>query len=337
MKGEQEAIRRRRHGLPPPKSFKSTAFFPTMVVLAGLLCAPTAYAAPDASDASDLSSPRSDLDSPPVTWRWQRFRAWEYPLTAAALGGAMVLRFAAPPPSADWTGGILFDDWVQDRTAIQGLRARQSVKTMTDVFFYGSMAYRLVDSALVPSLVWQSPDVAFQMSLIDLESFGFVALTLWGSQALFGRERPYAKRCGDPAFAATDACAPDSSEHNRSFFAGHPAVVLTAAGLTCIHHAHLPLYGGGIADKSACGLMIAAAVATGVGRVISEEHHASDLVVGYGVGVIAGFVMPEFFHYRLRKPSLAEEPKASTTTPVRTTLVPQIGPRDLGIGLHGVF
>jgi len=329
---------------------------PAMVLVAAALGAPaTARADPDPTEAGDASapsepsepsatsapsepsSPPSDDDAPPLRWRWQRFRTWEYPVTAVVLGGAIALRFAARAPSADWTGGILFDDWVQDHTAVQGIQARQSVKTMTDVFFYGSMGYRLVDSVLVPSLVWRSPDVAFQMSLIDLESFGLVAITLWGSQALFGRERPFAKRCGDPAFAASEACAPDSSEHNRSFFAGHPAVVLTAAGLTCIHHAHLPLYGGGIADKSACGTMIAAAVVTGVGRVISEEHHASDLLVGYGVGVLAGFIMPEFLHYRLKSPSLADEPSAASTTLVRTTLVPQIGPRDLGVGLHGVF
>ncbi|HSO36378.1 MAG TPA: hypothetical protein VLT33_27815 [Labilithrix sp.] len=313
-----------------------------VLVAAGIIGAPVAARAatdPSVTDPSvtDPSAPHPEVQSPPVTWRWQRFRAWEYPLTAAALGGAMVLRFVAAPPSADWTGGILFDDWVQDHTAVQGLNARQSVKTMTDVFFYGAMAYRLVDSALVPSLFWRSPDVAFQMSLIDLESFGFVAIALWGSQALFGRERPYAKRCGDPAFAATEACAPDSTEHNRSFFAGHPAVVLTAAGLTCIHHAHLPLYGGGFADRSACGVMIAASIATGVGRVISEEHHASDLVVGYGVGVIAGFIMPEFLHYRLRKPSLAEEPSAATTTSVRMTLVPRVGQREAGLVLHAAF
>ena len=82
--------------------------------------------------------------------------------------------------------------------------------------------------------------------------------------------------------------------------------------------------------------MIAAAVVTGVGRVISEEHHASDLLVGYGVGVLAGFIMPEFLHYRLKSPSLADEPSAASTTLVRTTLVPQIGPRDLGVGLRRV-
>jgi hypothetical protein len=69
-----------------------------------------------------------------------------------------------------------------------------------------------------------------QMSMIDLESFGLVAVShAMGISGLFGLERPYAKRCTDPAFAATEACAPDSAEHNRSFYAGHPAVVLTAA------------------------------------------------------------------------------------------------------------
>lgn len=322
----------------------STVRFSTTVVLAGLIVSPmTAHAVPDAPDAtpapdaSDLRGPLSEPDSPPLQWHWQRFRAWEYVATGAALGGGLVLRFVAPAPSADWTGGILMDDWIQDHTAIQGLKARQNVKTMTDVFFYGSMGYRFVDSVLVPSLVWRSPDVAFQMSMIDLESFGFVAITLFGSQALFGRERPFAKRCSDPAFAAAESCAPDGTEHNRSFYAGHPAVVLTAAGLTCIHHAHVPLYGGGAADTLACGLMLGAAVATGAGRVMTEEHHASDLIVGYGVGVVAGFIMPEFLHYRFRKPSLAEEAKATTPPVARVTLVPQFGQHDLGLALHGIL
>jgi len=127
------------------------------LVTVALSVSATAHADPDAPSAtSDPTSLRSDVD-PPLKWRWERFRPWEYPITAVALGGAVALRLAAPAPSADWTGGILFDDWVQDHTAIQGIQARLSVKTMTDVLFYGSMAYRLLDSALVPLLVWQSP------------------------------------------------------------------------------------------------------------------------------------------------------------------------------------
>ena len=198
------------------------------------------------------------------------------------------------------------------------------------------MAYRLVDSAILPTLVWRSPDVALQMSMIDLESFGFVALALWGGQAVFGRERPYVKRCSDPAFGPSEAgCGQNSTEANRSFFAGHPAVVLTAAGLTCTHHAHLPLYGGG-GDALACGIMIGAAAATGVGRIVTEEHHLSDALVGYGAGVIAGWVMPEFLHYRLAKPSVVATEQ--TRKPgVRMTVAPAVGPHDLGLEMRGIF
>lgn len=313
---------------------RTLARFVTTAIVTCVLTAPsTALATPDASN------PPTGSGTPALEWQWQPFRVWEYPLTAAALGAATFLRFAGPRPAADWTGGVLVDDWVHDHTAIQSIPLRDGTRTVTDVFFYGSMVYRLVDSAVLPALVWRSPNVAFQMSMIDLESFGFVAITLWGGQAVFGRERPFAKRCSDPAFAASEqGCGPGSTEHNRSFFAGHPAVVLTAAGLTCTHHAHLPLFGGGAADIVACAAMLGAAVVTGIGRVITEEHYVSDLVVGYGAGFIAGFVLPELLHYgsKKRRVVVPETTRAEMTL-VRASLVPQIGPRDLGLGLRGVF
>ena len=314
--------------------FAETALFAGL-----LLSAPAARAADlDSGQAVASASPAPSVSPVPrqLEWRWHRFRTWEYPVTAAALGVASYLRIAGPRPGPDWTGGVLADDWVEDHTAIQNLAKRKVVTTTTDVFFYGSMAYRLVDSAILPALVGRSPDVAFQMSMIDLESFGFVAIVLWGGQAVFGRERPYVKRCSDPGFRASETgCSPDSAEPNRSFFAGHPAVVLTAAGLTCTHHAHLPLYGGG-GDGLACGIMIGAAVATGVGRLVTEEHHLSDVIVGYGVGVIGGFVMPEFLHYRIVKPGVGAGD--STRRPaVRATVAPSLGAGELGLEVRGIF
>jgi membrane-associated phospholipid phosphatase len=199
------------------------------------------------------------------------------------------------------------------------------------------MAYRLVDSAIVPSLVWQSPGVAFQMSMIDLESFGLVALTLWGNEALFGRERPLVKRCGDPKFAASEgACNPDGQEHNRSFYAGHPAVVLTAAGLTCTHHSHLPLYGGGAADTLACGTMVGAAVITGAGRLVTEKHHASDVLVGYAMGGVAGWLLPWLLHYRTRSATAAHVARPSAPK-VALKMTPIVSQRDWGLAIDGSF
>ena len=301
-------------------------------VLAAMLVTTSARATPGQSGVT------ANSQDPPLEWRWQRFRAWEYPLTAAALGTAMYLRFGAASPSANWTGGVLVDDWGQEHLSIRSVPQRNRVARVTDVFFYGAMGYRFVDSLLVPLLVWRSPDAALQLSMIDLESFAFVAITLWGSQAVFGRERPYAERCSDPAFARTEpGCAPGGAEHNRSFYAGHPAVVLTAAGLTCTHHAHLPLYGGGAAETLSCGAMIGAAAATGAGRILSEEHHLSDVVVGYGIGAVAGWLMPELLHYRHGAPRRPAEERQTGALTVRAMLVPLIDQHALGLDAIGVF
>jgi membrane-associated phospholipid phosphatase len=272
----------------------------------------------------------------PVEWRWATFQAWEYPVTGVALGSALALRAFGPTPSANWRGGILGDDWIQSHTKLDSIPQRDRVTRITDYFLYGAMAYRLVDSTILPMVVWGKPGVALQLSMIDLESFGFTAIALWGGQAVFGRERPFVGHCADPSFAAAESgCASDASEHNRSFFAGHPATVLTAAGLTCTHHGHLPLYGGGAPDVLACGLMIGAAAMTAVGREITEKHHASDVVVGLGVGAFSGWVLPEVLHYGRAKPTAAT---ADVVPPlVRASVMPRVGPNEAGVALTGTW
>jgi membrane-associated phospholipid phosphatase len=232
-----------------------------------------------------------------IEWRWRTFQPWEYVATTAALGGGFYLRFVASPREANWTGGILFDDWIRDRVAIQGVPVRNIATRVTDVMFYGAMTYRFVDAVLVPGLGWGRWDTALQVATIDLEAFGFVAITLWGTQAVLARQRPYVSRCGEPGIRAAESCRPDEPETNRSFFAGHPAVGMTAAGLTCVHHAHLPLYGGSAGDIVACGVMVGLGVMNGFGRVLTEKHYPSDLVVGFGVGAFAGWGLPTLLHY----------------------------------------
>jgi membrane-associated phospholipid phosphatase len=298
--------------------------------LAALGVALAALVLPTSAHARDLDEPG------PVEWRWDKFRPVEYPLTIGAMGAAMYFRFKVDPPGTDARGGILFDEWIQDRAGIHNLKLRSQVAVMTDALFYGSMAYRFFDSTVFPWAYHKQGEVALQMTRIDLESFGTVAFSLWTLHLFFGRERPFARRCGDPAFAREEGgCPLDSAEHNRSLFAGHPAVVMAAAGLTCTHHRHMKLYGGGAADTLACGLLIGAAGLTGVGRVITEKHYASDLVVGLGVGAFAGFVMPELLHYRHarpRQPATAERPPL-----VQASVAPLITPGNLGLGLQGVF
>jgi hypothetical protein len=89
----------------------------------------------------------------------------------------------------------------------------------------------------------------------------------------------------------------DNDQNFQSFYSGHSAAVATMAGLTCVHHEHLPLYGGGFADLVPCLMMMGTAVGTGVTRVIADKHWASDVVVGWSVGAFSGYVLPSLLHY----------------------------------------
>jgi membrane-associated phospholipid phosphatase len=283
-----------------------------------------------------LGLPREATASEGIDWRWRRAAAWEYAATAAALGGAFALRFAAPSPAGDWRGGILFDDVVHERTAIENVHTRRTAVSVTDAMYLGAMGYRLVDSALLPGLAWGNWDTSLQMSMVDLEAFGVVAILLWGQQAFVGRERPYIHHC--PGYTE-ESCNPDSEERNRSFFAGHPAVVMTAAALTCTHHAHLPLYGDPTADALACAVSLGAAGATGYGRIVTEMHYASDVIVGFGAGAFAGWVVPELLHYAYEDEASDRRGAQSAAggLEVRAIALPLITDDHLGIAVSGAF
>jgi membrane-associated phospholipid phosphatase len=271
-------------------------------------------------------------DASAIEWRWRRFQPWEYVVTTAALGASFYLRFAGPEPEADWKGGILFDDDARKRSAIDDPDNRAWVKGVSDVAFFGSMGYRLVDSVFVTGVGWGNWDTALQMSMIDLEAFGFVAITLWGGQALFGRQRPFVDRCHEPGIAEQEESCAGADDANRSFYAGHPAVGLTAAGLTCVHHAHLPLYGA-TGDTLACGLMLGLAGVNAYGRLVTEKHYASDLVVGIAAGGFAGFVLPAL-HYAAERPRTA---KTTSRHAVRATVLPLIDDDRFGLAVQGIF
>jgi membrane-associated phospholipid phosphatase len=79
---------------------------------------------------------------------------------------------------------------------------------------------------------------------------------------------------------------------------GHSTASFTLAGLTCIHHAYLPLYGGGAPDALACAGSMAAATTVAMMRVVSDQHYLSDVIIGSAFGALAGVGMPWLLHYR---------------------------------------
>jgi membrane-associated phospholipid phosphatase len=207
-----------------------------------------------------------------------------------------------PKRHPSWTGGILFDDAV--RNALRGRTAttQQRASDLSDYLYRGGvLAPYVVDVFLTTLSIHQNADVALQMLLINLQSLGITGVASLATEHAVGRARPYTRDCGpdgtvrDAAGRVMNVCGGDGD--NTSFFSGHSSATATMAGLTCVHHQHLPLYGGGVADLAPCVVMIGASLTTGVARVVADKHYASDVIVGWGVGALSGYVLPSVMHY----------------------------------------
>ncbi len=235
-----------------------------------------------------------------VQWneRWQRFRVWQYPVTAAMLGGSLAVRFGVARPGSRWEEGILFDDAVRDAFAVRSNPGRQLIVAYTDWHLGLALLYMVLDPVLAAGVGHDGWDAVLQMEMISVQSTAFVFLAVWSLQHVADRERPFQPLCADPAFSEIEPnCKDDSPEWNRSFISGHAAFAVAGAGLTCMHHGHMPVYGGGFWDHFACGASIVLAGLNGLGRVATENHWPTDVVLGFGLGAFAGWGIPALLHY----------------------------------------
>lgn len=212
---------------------------------------------------------------------------------AAALGAAALTdRLAEPPREVRWRAGWEVDAWLRDELVLGTREARTIAARASDGTVALLTAQPFADAALA-GLVYQSPDVAWQMAAISFTAIMFNAASTGLVKRLGGRERPIATAC------RTD---PDYDDHcgerpPRSFSSGHASAAFTAAGLTCIHHAHLPLYGRGW-DELACATAMFAASTVAYERVISDRHYVSDVVMGAAMGTFSGAFLPWLFYYQ---------------------------------------
>ena len=98
-----------------------------------------------------------------------------------------------------------------------------------------------------------------------------------------------------------------------------------------MHHAYLELYASAAADAAACLAAYGAAGSTGLLRILSDNHYATDVASGAAVGTIVGLGLPWLLHYRTEVPE--EDASPGPRDGVSLTLVP--GPTSATIA--GVF
>jgi len=232
-----------------------------------------------------------------LTWNpdWPRFRVVEYVATGVFLGGA-IGSLAIQPDEARWTQVNHFDSFWRSRLRLGSARSRQAARDASDILLTFGINHLIFDSLVVAWWGHGSGDVAWQIAMMDIEAMGFNAMLNGLVAGLTSRQRPYRARCNNTSLERIHDCRQD--RRYRSFFSGHTSTAFTIAGLTCSHHAHLPLYGGGAADRIACATSFLMAGTIGLLRVASDQHYTTDVLTGAAIGTLTGLGMPWLFHYR---------------------------------------
>jgi membrane-associated phospholipid phosphatase len=258
------------------------------------LARPLRVAADPATDSTGQAAPAKRR----VAWSpaWRKFRAWEYGVSAAAVAGAFVIHYYdAPPATPLWFGNNAFDDQFRSWLRLDTRAARTRANSVSNVLWLGGGAVPFVIDLPIVLLVHHQPGLTGQLLLMDLEATAVSQLL--SNLLLFetGRARPSYQSCAaDPSY--NNLCG--TPANNISFPSGHVMTIATAAGLTCVHHHYLPLYGSDVANAGACAFMSVATVATGVTRMMADHHRATDVLVATGLGFSIGYGMPWLLHYR---------------------------------------
>jgi membrane-associated phospholipid phosphatase len=266
-------------------------------------------------------------ERPRVEWKpeWRKFQTWEAVLTISMGTGIGTIIAFTHERDPVWTRPVLLDDTVRDFARADTAEGRRHAQIVGDATYYAALAYPLlVDAFAVTWLGHRKTEVALQMAAIDLEALSVTGFLSFLSNALIRRERPYVRACNGPE----DPKFPDCSigGKSESFFSGHTGIAATTAGLTCAHHANLPLYGGGAGDATACAMTIAGTLVTGYARLVADKHYLVDVLAGMLIGFPVGFGFATY-HYRTGK------------APVSGSLhvLPMAGAGAFGLSLGGLL
>lgn len=314
--------------------------------LAWLACIGVSAAPARGSDAPGLlntTCAADDAHSSQIEWSpsFERYRTSEAVFTGVLLLPIAGALFLYPDPKPNWRGGILFDDAVRNALRLKSRHGRSIANFYSDLPYYVLAAYPLVvDDALVTWGLGGSDDVALQMLGINLEAYALTGAVALSAEKM-GRVRPEERGCrADPAYSPD--CG-DSAALSQSFWSGHTAIAFTSAGLLCAHHQHLQLYGGGAPDVLACGVGLAAASATGVLRVMSDNHYASDVLLGVSLGLFSGYFLPSWLHYGFgsgnanRAGGVLPSFRSAGDAPLIAVLAPAFSEGYAGVTLAGAY
>lgn len=235
--------------------------------------------------------------------------------------------------SPQWRGGILFDDAARDAWGLGSASDRTLASAVSDGLVGGLvLAPMLLDAMLTAWLVRGDPELMGRMLLVTLQAHAVAQ----GLTAIFkhavARERPYVRGCReDPQRPSDDPSCEGSADPDiepLSFFSGHASLAFTSAAVICLHHTELGLLGPE-GDAAACATGLALASTVGVLRILADRHYATDVLVGAGVGMLSGWLVPWLLHFDVADAVGLEDASA--------TIAPMVDGDRIGVQVFGVF
>ncbi len=229
-----------------------------------------------------------------LSWRWPEFRTYQIGIVIgqalAAVGSVAI------PGGERMRARNGLDEAARDALRIKIPEGGRYARDASDIGLALLLNQRFVDNLIVTWWFHDKGSTAWQMTLVDVQTISFSAAINSLIAGAAGRERPYARGyCNRSPEAESTDCL--GNNRYRSFFSGHATAAFTMATLTCVHHAELPLYGGGPGEAVPCVTSMALASAVGILRVSADQHYITDVLTGAAFGTISGVAIPYAFHY----------------------------------------
>ncbi len=224
----------------------------------------------------------ASLDPPSATWQ-----GWiPSLLLLGAFAGVQV--GADPPKEPRWSSRNSFDDGARSVFKGDSRSTRNDAKLASDILLIG------MTTTLVGDWWWLRGEYGFFRSAqLDTRWLFANAVVTRTLKVTAGRERPYVRPCEDDDDYIS-SCG-GRREGNAGFFSGHTSYTATIAGTLCARH--LNRRKTGIGDMLVCGGAAAGAITTGILRMTAEKHFMTDVLAGWVVGLVFGYVLPSYFDY----------------------------------------
>jgi membrane-associated phospholipid phosphatase len=207
-----------------------------------------------------------------------------------------------PPEDPRWDERNSFDDEIRGALKGGSRSTRDSAATASDVLV-GGLGLTLLGDA-----IWLRDEYPF-LRTVGGDASWFLADTVATRVAKVsaGRERPFVRPCRRDSSYVSDCDA--GRNRNASFFSGHSADSATLAGLLCARHLNRERRTA--LDWLICSGAATASVATGMLRMTADQHFATDVITGWGFGLLFGYVLPSIYAYSRDSHADAPAPKLS--------------------------